>query len=208
MINQCNVILRWCFGCQHTNYLRCNASKCIPSDKCTKGRLRSACASTQSDHLAAPCENISSGICGQRRPRSACASVQSDHGLHCPLTESLDTIVCISEEQMPGWDFAHAWDESESLHFTHIRRHRFAWRCPSSLRCPFIIPKTRLYNFDPLKPDFYVVKLGFTGVYTIFLISVQKHRLWVLVRNRQIYVLSRNRQNIRIFYLKIFIFWW
>ena len=36
--------------------------------------------------------------------------------------------------------------------------------------------------FDPLKPHFYIVKLGFTGVYIIFLISDQKHRLWVLVR--------------------------
>ena len=64
------------------------------------------------------------------------------------------------------------------------------------------ITKTRLYDFDPLKPHFYVVKLGFTGVYIIFLISAQKlgcgyslepprrggsngcskHRLWVLVR--------------------------
>ena len=33
--------------------------------------------------------------------------------------------------------------------------------------------KTYLYNFDPLKPHFYIVKLGFTGVYTIFLISAQ-----------------------------------
>ena len=32
------------------------------------------------------------------------------------------------------------------------------------------ITKTRLYNFDPLKPHFYIVKLGFTGVYIIFLI--------------------------------------
>ena len=44
------------------------------------------------------------------------------------------------------------------------------------------IAKTYLYNFDPFKPHFYVVKLGFTGVYIIFLISAQKHRLWVLVR--------------------------
>ena len=44
------------------------------------------------------------------------------------------------------------------------------------------ITKTYLYNFDPLKPHFYIVKLGFTGVYTIFLIFAQKHRLWVLVR--------------------------
>ena len=26
------------------------------------------------------------------------------------------------------------------------------------------IMKTRLYNIDPLKPHFYTVKLGFTGV--------------------------------------------
>ena len=44
------------------------------------------------------------------------------------------------------------------------------------------ITKTCLYNFDPLKPQFYIVKLGFTGVYIIFLISAQKHRLWVFVR--------------------------
>ena len=36
-----------------------------------------------------------------------------------------------------------------------------------------IITKTCLYNFDPLKPHFYIVKLGFTGVYTIFHISAQ-----------------------------------
>ena len=36
-----------------------------------------------------------------------------------------------------------------------------------------LITKTCLYNFDPLKPHFYIVKLGFTGVYIIFLISSQ-----------------------------------
>ena len=33
--------------------------------------------------------------------------------------------------------------------------------------------KTRLYNVDPLKPHFYKVKLGFTGVYIIFLILLK-----------------------------------
>ena len=33
--------------------------------------------------------------------------------------------------------------------------------------------KTYLYNFDPFKPHFCIVKLGFTGVYIIFLISTQ-----------------------------------
>ena len=44
------------------------------------------------------------------------------------------------------------------------------------------ITKTCLYNFDPLKPHYYIVKLGFAGVYNIFLISAQKHRLWVFIR--------------------------
>ena len=44
-------------------------------------------------------------------------------------------------------------------------------------RC--FITKTCLYNFDPFKPHFYRVKLGFTWVYIIFHISAQKHRLWV-----------------------------
>ena len=35
------------------------------------------------------------------------------------------------------------------------------------------ITKTCLYSFDPLKLHFYSVKLGFTGVYINFLISVQ-----------------------------------
>ena len=35
------------------------------------------------------------------------------------------------------------------------------------------ITKTYLYNVDPFKPHFYIVKLGFTGVYIIFLISAQ-----------------------------------
>ena len=46
----------------------------------------------------------------------------------------------------------------------------------------FNITKTCLYNFDPFKPNFYTVKLGFQGVYIVFLISAQKHILWILVR--------------------------
>ena len=30
-----------------------------------------------------------------------------------------------------------------------------------------------LYYFDPLKPHFYIVKLGFTAVYIIFFFSAQ-----------------------------------
>ena len=35
------------------------------------------------------------------------------------------------------------------------------------------ITKTYQYNFDPLKLHFYIVKLGFTGVYIIFIISAK-----------------------------------
>ena len=76
------------------------------------------------------------------------------------------------------------------------------------------ITKTRLYNFDPLQPHFYIVKLGFTGVYIIFLISTQKHRLWVLVRTASAIVLTSTHnlcfeqeyEKYQCFYLKIFLF--
>ena len=43
----------------------------------------------------------------------------------------------------------------------------------TSISNKYHITKTCLYNFDPLEPHFYIVKLGFTGVYIIFLISAQ-----------------------------------
>ena len=51
------------------------------------------------------------------------------------------------------------------LHWTGMPEDRF-------------ITKTCLYSFDSLKPHFYRIKMGFTGVYISFLISAQKHRLW------------------------------
>ena len=39
---------------------------------------------------------------------------------------------------------------------------------PSIYNILFTSPKTYLYNFNPLKPHFYIVKPGFTGVYIIF----------------------------------------
>ena len=58
---------------------------------------------------------------------------------------------------------------------------------------------TCLYNFDLLKPHFYIVKLGFTGVYIIFLISAQKHRLWV-------YIFEQKYEKYQRF-LSLFSFW-
>ena len=37
------------------------------------------------------------------------------------------------------------------------------------------ITKTCLYNFAPLKPHFYIEKLGFTGVTTLFFLFLLKN---------------------------------
>ena len=59
------------------------------------------------------------------------------------------------------------------------KARRIQYICTGWFESAHFITKTCLYNFDPLKPHFYIVKLGFIGVYIIFLISAQKHRLWV-----------------------------
>ena len=33
---------------------------------------------------------------------------------------------------MRRWDFALAWDESESVHFVQAQRHLFAWHSPNA----------------------------------------------------------------------------
>ena len=75
------------------------------------------------------------------------------------------------------------------------------------------IKKTCLYNADPLKPHFYIEKVGFTGVYIIFLISAQKIDCGLEPPRRggsneyhQSIFLSKNKKNIRIFIWKISIF--
>ena len=64
-----------------------------------------------------------------------------------------------------------------STHEGHLRQTGvLTWFCNETaiMISPILdITRTRLYNFDPLKPHFYIVKLGFTGVYINFLISVQ-----------------------------------
>ena len=71
-----------------------------------------------------------------------------------------------------------------------------------------IITKTYPYNFEPLKSHFYIVKLGFTGVYIICLISAQNidcgyslepPRRGGFKRVPTIYDLSRNMKNIKSF---------
>ena len=80
---------------------------------------------------------------------------------------------------------------------------------------PVRITKTCLYNFEPCKPDFYIVKMGFTGVYIIFLISAQNidyeyslqpPRWGGSNEYPQSVFRGRNMKNIRGFYLKCFSF--
>ena len=65
--------------------------------------------------------------------------------------------------------------------------------------------KKRLSNFYHLEPHYYIVKLGFAGVFEISLFL--KHRLWVLVliaslrrfkRVPIIDILNRNKKNIKL----------
>ena len=92
------------------------------------------------------------------------------------------------------------------------------WECLNTVsstnsdlqQCDFIFAEyimlTRPCNLHHLTFHFYIVKLGFTGIY-IFLIFALIYRSWVLVRTASgsIYVLSKNRKNITMFYRKIII---
>ena len=49
-----------------------------------------------------PFKSMSLGRCGQRRHRTVCTLAWADQGLHCLLTESLDTTECMNGKQTPG----------------------------------------------------------------------------------------------------------
>ena len=67
------------------------------------------------------------------------------------------------------------------------------------------ITKTRLYNFDPLEPHFYIVKLGFTGVCIIFLISAQNIGEAVLTTTHNL-CFERKYEKYQIFFSEDFHF--
>ena len=78
------------------------------------------------------------------------------------------------------------------------------------------ITKTYLYKFDPLKPHFYIVKLGFTGVYISFLIpdqnidcgySLKPPRWGGSNEYPQSMFWAEILKKCQSFYLKIFSFW-
>ena len=91
----------------------------------------------------------------------------------------------------------------------------FIWR----VLCQ-IITKTCLYKFEPLKLYFYIVKLGFTRVYIIFLIFAQnidcqysleplQQGVVVLTSTHNLcylMLLSRNMKNTRVVFFVVFFF--
>ena len=79
---------------------------------------------------------------------------------------------------------------------------------------PTTIMKTCLYTVDPLKPHFYIVKLGFAGAYIIFLFLLKnidcRYSLEPPRRggSNEYLCLEQNYEKHQNFYLKIFNFWW
>ena len=73
----------------------------------------------------------------------------------------------------------------------------------------FRITKTCLYKFDPIKPHFYIVKLGFTGLYIIFSYFCTKTYLGeaVLTSVHNI-CFDQKYGKYQNFYLKTYSFWW
>ena len=74
------------------------------------------------------------------------------------------------------------------------------------------IMKTYLYNFDPIKPHFYIVTLGFTGVNIIFLIFAQNIDCGYSLElpcqgSSNEYQQSMFLAEMSVFYLKIYSFW-
>ena len=127
---------------------------------------------------------------------------ENDHGKYF--------IISLHERMLPdpaGIKPATSWS---SVRYTSNCATKADW---GSLVC---ITKTCLYNFDPLKPHFYIVKLGFTGVYIIFLISAQNIDCGYWLEPPQWGSSNEYPQsmfwteiwnNIRVFYLKNFGFW-
>ena len=102
-----------------------------------------------------------------------------------------------------------------SMLILSYERLRFPiWRCLKNGMDN--ITKTCLYNINLLKPHFYMVKLGFTGVYIIFLISAQNINCGYSLESPRRggsndYPLSiiwaEIWKNVRLFLSKIFSFW-
>ena len=83
----------------------------------------------------------------------------------CPSIYCLCACIC-------RWYVSHVLEDSlvdflSSIHFQSL------FQCYGRDLIFLTITKTCLYNIDSLKAHFNIVKLGFTGIYIIFVISAQ-----------------------------------
>ena len=133
-----------------------------------------------------------------------CILLELQHWVFEPAHNKTHSKTCAtsedSDQPVPPCSLSVFADLMCSLNLQAIQRGKNENLCYTGW---IYITKTYLYNFDPLKPHFYIAKLGFTGIYIIFLISAQKHRLWVCWGSSKEYpqsvFLSRNMKNIRFF---------
>ena len=93
----------------------------------------------------------------------------------CPLRTSL--LITDSSQKNKFTKVPNNSDQTKTYEDTHEDHHPTT----QHRKAPNIITKTCLYYFEPLKPHFYIVKLGFKGIQYFSYICL-KHRLWVLVR--------------------------
>ena len=87
----------------------------------------------------------------------------------------------MNRAESPEWHFAHA-EYDLNLYILSMFEDTLSLAAGftlcflgcASLVIAFHHQNTPIYNFDLFKPHFYIVKLRFTRVYIIFLISAQK----------------------------------
>ena len=77
-----------------------------------------------------------------------------------PVNMNMQPLGYILKRKRKSAHFTCRFSENSRMEYYHAWNHFL------------VITKTYLYNFEPLKPHIYIVKLGFTGVYTIFITSV------------------------------------
>ena len=76
----------------------------------------------------------------------------SDQGLHCPQTESLDTIEYTNGELRPRWYFAHVQGDSESAHVSRnlmwpIKKHMITFLNDQHASLPHGCKRLAIYEF-------------------------------------------------------------
>ena len=165
------------------------------------------------DHLVATLSGHSQEVCGLSWSPDGryLASGGNDNVLNVwqnHLSDDLSPLFRLTHHQAAVkvlLNFVHFPISPTPLEVLSIAPDKVFFFNPKILIVSFIT-KTCLYNIDPLKPHFYTVKLGFTGVYIYFfffflLKNIDCGYLLELPEAKQIYqvptiyVLSRSMKN-------------